>query len=54
MFIIKRITYISKLNTKNVTNISFFFSYCSSLKELPDISKFSIINIKQLYALFYE
>ena len=33
---------ISKWDTKNVTNMSYIFSYCSSLVSLPDISKWEI------------
>ena len=34
---------ISKWNTNKVTDISFMFYNCSSLKLLPDISKWKLI-----------
>ena len=36
-----------------INNISFLFSGCSSLKELPDISKWNLNNVNNISELFY-
>ena len=37
---------------KEEIDISFMFYGCSSLKKLPDISKWDILNIKNISGLF--
>ena len=44
---------ISKLNTSNVTNMSYMFSGCSSLSSLPDISKWNTSNVTDMSWMFY-
>ena len=39
---LKSLPDISNWDTKNVTDMSYMFSYCSSLKSLPDISKWTL------------
>ena len=43
---------LSKWNTNNVTNMSYFFYKCSSLSSLPDISKWNTNNVTNMYSLF--
>ena len=49
---------ISKLNTNNVTDMSYMFHRCSSLSSLPDISKWNTTNVPKSYAnineIFYD
>ena len=42
-----------RINNNMITNISFFFYECSSLKELPDISKWNINPVLDMSYLFY-
>ena len=42
----------SKANTENVTNMSCMFSNCSSLKSLPDISKWDTKNVNNIRLIF--
>ena len=42
---------LSKLNTKNITNISFMFG-CCSLSNIPDISNWDTINVLNMESLF--
>ena len=37
---------------KNVTNMSYMFYNCSSLKELPDISKWNTNNVNIMASIF--
>ena len=43
---------LSKFNTSNVTNMSFMFYECSSLKELINISNFDTTNVSNMHAMF--
>ena len=43
---------ISNWNTNNVTNMSWMFSYCSSLSSLPDISKWNTNNVTNMSNMF--
>ncbi len=43
---------ISKLDTSNVTNMSFMFSSCKFLTHLPDISKWNTSNITNMESIF--
>ena len=43
---------ISKLNTKNVTNMSYIFSNCSSLLSLPNISEWNTSNVNNMFCMF--
>ena len=45
------INFIS-FNTENVTNMSYMFYYCSSLKNLPDISKWDTKNVTNMSDMF--
>ena len=47
------LTDIYKWNTNNVKNMSYMFSGCSSLKELPEnISNWNISNVKYMGSMF--
>ena len=46
------IKYLSKLDTKNVTNMSHLFYECKSLQSLPDISKWNTNNVSNMSHLF--
>ena len=37
----------------NVTNMSYMFSFCSSLSSLPDISKWNTNNVNNMSHMFY-
>ena len=39
-------------NTENINDISYMFSYCDSLKSLPDISKWDTKNVKDMSYMF--
>ena len=52
MFII--IFFISIWNTKNVIEMGFLFSRCSSLLTLPDISKWNLTIVKNINGIFSE
>ena len=43
---------IDKWDMKNVTNMSYIFSFCKSLFSLPDISKWNISNVKDMSGMF--
>ena len=43
---------IDKWDMKNVTNMSYIFSFCKSLSSLPDISKWNISNVKDMSGMF--
>ena len=45
--------YITFLNTSNVTNMSNMFNRCTSLKLLPDISKWNTSIIYLMSGIFY-
>jgi len=45
---------LSKWNLNSVTNISYLFYNCKSLKSLPDISNWNINNVKNMSYLFYN
>ena len=46
---------IVKLIEKNIlTNMSYMFFDCTSLKSLPDISKFDFKNVRNIFAMFYN
>ena len=42
------------MNTTNVTDMSYMFSYCSSLNNLPDISKWNTTNVTNMSFMFYN
>ena len=45
---------ISKWNTVDATDISYMFSFCSSLSSLSDILNFNIINVTDMsYIISY-
>ena len=46
---LKSLPDISKLDTKNITNINYMFYGCNSLKSLPDISTFNNRYFKMKY-----
>ena len=52
MFIIKRIK-SNNFNTNNVTNMSYMFSECSSLKEL-NLTNFTTNKVKDMRSMFSE
>ena len=43
---------ISKMNTNNVTDMSFMFFECKSLSSLPDISNWNTINVTNMSICF--
>ena len=45
---------ISKLNTKNITNMKGMFSDCKSLISLPDISKWNTNKVKDMSYMFND
>ena len=47
------VKYLSKINTRNVNNMSNLFSRCSSLESLPDISKWNTNNVTNMKDMFY-
>ena len=49
---LESLSYISDLDTKNITDISYMFSKCSSLEYIPDISNWNTSNIPNLVSLF--
>ena len=48
------LSYISKWNYNNITNMSYMFYGCSSLVSLPDISKWNTINVFYKNYIFYK
>ena len=52
--LLTHITYeLSKLNTENVTDFSFIFNNCKSLKTLPDISNWNTQKVTNKSSIFY-
>ena len=51
--LLKELLDISKLDNKNVTNMSGMFNRCESLKELPDISKWDTKNVTNMSGMFF-
>ena len=49
--IYKRSIFILNFNTNNVSDMSYMFSSCSSLKEL-NLSKFNFSNVKDRTGMF--
>jgi surface protein len=45
---------ISKLNTKNVTDISSLFENCCSLESIPKINKWNTYNLRKANRLFFN
>ena len=43
---------IKLIENKNITNMSFMFSGCSSLLSLPDISKWNTNNVTNMSGMF--
>ena len=43
---------ISKWNTKNVEDMNFALTYCTSLTSLPDLSKWDISKVKFMASFF--
>ena len=54
MFIFKFITWYINRNINNVKTTIGLFSKCSSLKSLPDLSKWNLINLKKIDNIFEE
>ena len=44
---------INLIGIKNVTNMSYMFSDCSSLLSLPDISYLNTNNVTNMCGMFY-
>ena len=44
---------IKLIENKNVKNISYMFSGCSSLSSLPDISNWNTNNVTNMSSMFY-
>ena len=38
---------------ENITNMSYMFSWCSSLNSLPDISNWNTTNVTDMSCMFY-
>ncbi len=49
---LKQITGIENLNTSEVTDMSYMFTYCEALTEL-DVSKFDTKNVTNMNEMFY-
>ena len=47
------LSFISKWNTDNVSNMISMFYKCSSLSSLPDISKWNTNNVTDKYHMFF-
>ena len=45
---------IKLIGFNNIINIEYMFSGCSSLKSLPDITKWNISNFKNMKYMFYD
>ena len=43
---------IKLIERKNITNMSYMFGYCSSLKSLPDISNWNTKNVTNMSGMF--
>ena len=52
--ITKHTLLIKLIEKKPITNMSYMFLNCSSLKSLPDISKFNFKNVNYAYGMFYN
>ena len=50
----KRLLEIKLIEIKTITDMSNMFSYCISLKNLPDIYKWDTKNITNMSGMFYK
>ena len=48
----KNILEIKLIETNKITNMSYMFSFCSSLNSLPDISKWDTKNVTNMSNMF--
>ena len=46
--------FITFIKTGNITDMSHMFSQCTSLVDLPDISKFDMSNVENMSCMFYN
>ena len=51
---LKNIGGLKNWDVSSGTNFGYMFSYCSSLKSLPDISKWNTKNVNYMQYMFLE
>ena len=50
----KKLLEIKLIETKTITDMSYMFYDCNSLKNLPDISKWDTKNVNNMSYMFYD